>query len=326
MSFSDLASMRLALLEESRPPNEDTIVALKVPSSPRYHLGLTHAGDLCALIEASTESHGPDVWLRNVEVRQGVRCQIREPEGELRAVQGSIIVCRASQPALQDLFLRIYADAIEDLGAFPHPEDIAAWLAAMSELLSKLELGGRRRLQGLWAELLAISEFGDPMVMLRRWRPEDEERFDFLGPSFAVEVKSCQEFDRVHEFSLQQLRPPDGLEVWVASTVVRQDPDGMSVLELLSLIESKLPDAHSRGQLRTMALSTAGPALADDDEYRFDYFLARDSVRLMDARAIPSISEELHADVVSVRLRVKCESLNEVGGRAEALRRLDGLR
>jgi hypothetical protein len=219
----------------------------------------------------------------------------------------------------------LYSDAVDDLGPSPTSASIASWLARLAELLSKLEEGGGRTLQGLWAELLLIRELGDPLLLLRRWRPDKRERYDFLGPGFALEVKSCQDFERIHQFSLEQLRPPDSLEVWIASVVVRRDPTGMSVLELVKDIEALLPDPAARELLRTTSLSTGGSALDDDDEFRFDYRLASDSVRFMHVAEVPSIQGPLHQDILSVSLGVKCANVAEIGQRADAIRKLSGL-
>lgn len=322
MAFSDLVRLRDALAAEPLPLDADTIVALRLPGVPSYHLGRTSSGDLCALIETQTTGRGGDVLLRNLEVRQGVRCRVRDPGGSESTVHGSLIICRTGHPTLVDLFLRLYADAVEDLGPAPSAAAVASWLQGLATLLSRLEQTSRRTLQGLWAELLVIRELGETTRLLRRWHADPRECFDFLGSAFALEVKSCQEFDRVHEFSLEQLRPPDGLEAWVASIVVRRDVAGVSVLELSAQIEADISDRALRTQFRDMVLASGGAALEDDDHHRFDLSTARTSLRLLDTFAIPCLREAVPSDVISVTLRVRCASVAEVGTQAEALRRL----
>ena len=322
MSLVDLVRLREALDTEELPKDADTITALRLPTSSRYHLGRTHKGELCALIETQGGARGPDVRLRNLEVRQAIRCRVKDPGSVEQVVEGSLVVCRAAQPALLDLFLRLYADAVLDLGPAPTSITVADWLAQLAALMSRLEQEGRRRLQGLWAELLVIRHLGEPMLLLRRWRPDMKERYDFLASGFALEVKSCQDFDRVHQFSLDQLRPPEGLDVWIASIVVRRDPAGISVLELLAATESVLEDPAARFQIREMTLATGGSALDDDDQFRFDVSLAQNSLRLLDVRGVPSMTGPVHEDILDVALRVRCDHVAEVGPSSEALRRL----
>jgi hypothetical protein len=322
VSFADLVRLRSVLAAEPLPEDAETIVALRLPGTERYHLGRTQNGELCALIETQVTSHGTDVRLRNLEARQGVRCRVRDPDGREFALVGSLVVCCTNQPTLVDLFLRLYADAAEDLGPVPSAAAVAGWLQALATLLSRLELESRRTLQGLWAELFVIRELGDAPQLLRRWHADPRERFDFLGSGFALEVKSCQEFDRVHEFSLDQLRPPDGLEAWVASIVVRRDVAGVSVLELAAHIESEIGDRAQRMVFRDMVLTSGGAAIEDDDHHRFDLTTARTSLRLLDALAIPCLRETIPPEVLSVTLRVRCEAVAEAGTRAGALQRL----
>ena len=298
------------------------IVAVRLSSAMRYYLGLTSDGMICALIQTDLESSGADVRLRNLEVRQAIRCRVRDSDGREAFINGCLIVCRSDQATLQDLFLRLYDNATEELGDVPSARSVAEWLRRLVTLLSRLEQDARRTLQGLWAELLVIRELGDSMMMLRRWHADPQDRFDFLGDGFALEVKSCQDFDRVHTFSLEQLRPPSGLVAWVASVVVRRDLGGCSIMELAGLIESDLGEPAAKSLFREAVLATGGSALEDDDNHRFDLVTARGSLRLLDTQAIPSFHEPVPLGVLSVTLTVRCATLDEIGTRADALGRL----
>lgn len=320
--LSSLRTLRAQLDTELQPGEPDTIIALPVPGFNRYHLGLSNIGQLCALIETHGRRGGADVQLRNLVVRQGVRCRVRVNGADDQVLNGCLIICRSELPALTDLFLRLYADAIGELGANPSPAAVTAWLRRLTNLLSRLEEDSRRRLQGLWAELLIIKDLGDPLLALRRWRVDPHERFDFLGAGFGLEVKSCRDFDRVHEFALEQLRPPQGLEVWIASMVVRRDPTGSSVLNLLSEVEAQISDLDVRQALRENVFASAGTALEDDEHHLFDVGLARESLRFLDVVAVPSVRGEIPTEVRSVRIQSCCAGVLEVGSARQVLDRL----
>jgi hypothetical protein len=322
MALPDLIAMHTQLIGEPVPSGASTIVALRVPGESHYHLGLTQQGQLCALIETIGRRSGVDIRLRNLEIRQDVCCRVRTPDASEQDVTGSLVVCHAEQPSLMHLFLRLYAEAINDLGPAPSADDVSTWLQRLSMLLSRLEQDGRKRLQGLWAELLVIRELGAPELLIRRWRPDPKERFDFLAAGFALEVKSCPDFERVHEFSLEQLRPPEGLDAWVASVVVRGDPSGMSVLDLLGELETQLADPIYRQTLREITLATGGAALEEDDRYRFNGQLAGASLRLLEVSAIPRLQGDRPPEIISVSLRVKCDGVAEAGSRHDVVRRL----
>jgi hypothetical protein len=220
------------------------------------------------------------------------------------------------------LFLRIMAEAMEELGPTPSQRAVADWMRRATELFIALEDRGRKALRGLWAELVVILSSDDPSTLIRRWHADPQERFDFLGDWFALEVKSCQDFDRVHQFSLPQLRPADALGVWVGSLVVREDPAGRSTLELLEQIEASITDQELRATARRIVFASAGAALEEDDQHRFDEGLARSSLLLADARLIPSITGQLPPEVLDVKLSVRCRDVPPAGAVADAVARL----
>ncbi|WP_421729438.1 PD-(D/E)XK motif protein [Brevundimonas sp.] len=314
-----LRSLRADLLQELLP-EQGTIIAFSLDEMPVYHLGRTPEGFFCAFVEAP--GGVVDYRLKSLEIRQGVRCRLRHPGGGERETTGSLIVCRTTQDALIDLFVRLYADAIVAFGPCPSANDLVTWLHQLATLLSRAEQDGRKRLQGLWAELVVIRELGDPDLLIRRWRPDPSEAFDFLACGFALEVKSCRDFSRVHTYSWNQLRPPEGLDVWVASLVVRRDPQGVSVLDLLADIEDHLLDPELRHLVRAITLATAGSLIEEDDDYRFDAALACDSLKLFSIEAVPAVGGVAAPEVVSITVQTRCDGLVDIGSSAEACARL----
>lgn len=315
-----LQALKTALLAAPLPDRADTITAFSLEGAPRYHLGRTFEGHFCALVEAVGGT--VDYRLKSVEIRQGVRCRLREPGGSERETTGSLVVCRTDRDALVDLFLRLYADAIAHLGPAPVASELVTWLHQLATLLSRAEQESRKLLQGLWAELLVIRELGDASLLVRRWRPEPGEAFDFLASGFALEIKSCHDFSRVHTFSWSQLRPPPGLDVWVASCVVRRDPEGTSVLDLLQDIETQIADLEIRRLARSITLDTAGSLIEEEADHRFDIELASESLRFFSVEDVPAVSGDAAPEVVSVKVQTRCDGIAEAGSSADVRFRL----
>lgn len=303
--------------------DEDTIVALPVAWAPGCRVGRDSSGQPCVFIPSSHSRRGADLRLRNIQARQGVRCRIDHPDGSTESALGMLVLCRAEQPAMARLFLAMMTDALAELGPEPSGEVIADWIQRVATLFSRLEVRGQTELRGLWAELLVINELGNPGLLARRWHADPQERYDFLSGTFALEVKSCQDLDRVHYFSLEQLRPPEAVEAWLSSVVVRLDPSGTSTLELLREIEARTPDPAVRSALRTMVFTMAGAALAEDDQHRFDAASARATLKIMDIRVVPSLEGDVPAEVLGVTLRVRCRDVPAIeDGPTRALARL----
>ncbi|MDX8541477.1 PD-(D/E)XK motif protein [Mesorhizobium abyssinicae] len=319
---NSLAVLDEALAAAHGPTIPGAMVGLPIAPGSASRLLRGPSGEACLLIAGSEPGACADLKLRNVEARASVRCAIESPDGSAVTVKGALVTCTAADPQLRRLFLNLMDEALAAMGPTPTAASIAAWLHRIATLFAKLEQEGRTRLRGLWAELAAMLALGDSALAARRWHTDSHDRFDFLSGGFAIEVKSCQDLDRVHHFSLEQLRPPKDLDVWVASVVVRADPNGQSVLDLLHTLEVNISDVPTRDGLRAMVLASGGAALEDDDLHRFDLAGALATLRLVDARAIPSINEELPKEVIAITLQVRCRDVTDAGTPQAALYRL----
>ena len=312
----------LAGLPWTPPPiGEDSILALE-------HVGLscmvgrTAAGCVCVLVPTTGRAPGRHHRLRNIEVREGVNCDVLAPGSSVRAIRGTLVVCRSEQSGLVRLFLGLLADAMTTLGPLPAASDFSNWVVRAAELFSQLEKEGRRTMQGLWAELVVASSLPSPEVAVRRWHADPLERYDFTSGAFSLEVKSCTDLDRVHSFSLDQLRPQTGTLVWIASVLARPEPLGRSVLDLVHALETGIPTPNVRHKLREIVFASAGSSINDDDRYRFDEAGARASLRLFDACTIPSVPGPLAPEILGVQLRVRCAALPVAGNLVEAGKKL----
>jgi hypothetical protein len=216
-------------------------------------------------------------------------------------------------------------EALTALGPNPSPSALGVWLQRMAALFARLEREGRKQLRGLWAELLIMLALGDSELAARRWHVDASETFDFTAGEFAIEVKSCQDLERIHHFSIGQLRPPSDLTVWVASVVTRADSQGSSVLDLLRQLEVQIGDDPTRNDLRLMVFAIGGQALEQDDLHRFDQEGALRTVRFMDIRNIPSFEGDFADEVLAAVLQIRCRDLPTIATQDMACGRLRGI-
>lgn len=317
----ELLAVLAALPASVLPLGEDGIVAVEHAGLGCW-IGRTKAGCVCVLVPTTGSSPGRHLRLRNIEVRESVHWEVVSPDGPGEAVRGTLVVCRSEQAGMIRLFLGLVADAMATLGPRPAASDLSRWVVKAAELFSRLEKEGRRTMQGLWAELVVVSALPDLEVAVRRWHADPAERYDLTCGSFSIEVKSCADLDRVHHFSLDQLRPQPGAEVWIASVTARPEPLGQSVLDLVNAVEARIPTLEVRTKLRDVVFSSAGSAIYDDDRYRFDEVAARGSLVLMNALSVPSVPGPLPPEVLGVQLRVMCKDVPFAGGLSEAALRL----
>ena len=259
--------------------------------------------------QAGATGARPDVRLQNLRVQRRALCEVSRPTGERESLIGTVVTCQAESPDLRHFFLDLFDQALTTLGRSPTEEAVDRWIDQAVQLFSELELSVNREIRGLWGELLVICEARDPGVLVRRWHDSPDERYDFAAGSLALEVKTCSDLERVHQFSLAQIRPAATIEVVVASVPVHADPHGVSVMDLLSEVEDRIADGPTRDKLRQTVFRSGGAALAQHP-LRFDRRAAVEGLRLMRASSIPAIEERLPTEVLDVHLTVRCRDVN----------------
>lgn len=291
-------------------PGEWSIFALPIPGFEAHRLGRNREGAVCLIIvsPASGRAPRPDVCLQNLRVQRRVLCDVLHPSGKRETLLGTVIACSAESRDLQGFFLDLFDQALPAIGATPEESDVDWWIDQATRLFAELESPTAREVRGLWGELLVIAEARDPVALIRRWHDSAEDRFDFLAGSFALEVKTCRDSDRVHLFSLPQLRPTASMDVVIASVPVHADPHGVSAIDLLSEIEGRVSAQEIGSKLRQMTFQVGGAALAQSPQ-RFDRSAAAQGLRWMWASAIPAIDQRPPAEVLEVELRVRCRDV-----------------
>ena len=124
------------------------------------------------------------------------------------------------------------------------------------------------------------------------WHNLPEEKFDFNSGEEKIEVKSNSNFERIHTFSSEQLNPPTGTKVLIASIFVRQNNAGQSIQQLVDSIASKVQhDIDLADKLNNIVCKTLGNSLEQSIRIKFDYNLAKDSLQFYNHLDISKIEE-----------------------------------
>jgi len=310
-SHEPLRALYTRALAGTVSPSGDLIYALPIPGFEAHRLGRDRHGSVCLIVAARAVNHPaqPDIRLENLSVRRRVRCEITQPTGTHESVLGTVITCSANSAEVRWLFLDVLNQALETMGPAPDESDIDYWVDHARRLFAELE-SPPRELRGLWGELLVICESSDPESLIRRWHEDPLDRFEFVNRNYALVVKTCGELDRVHRFTLAQLRPDTNMEVVIASVPVQSNPQGQSVIDLVLELDARLVDRHVRTRLREIVFQRGGAALASANA-RFDRQTAREGYWLMRAQSIPAITERLPRSVLAVQLEIDCEDVRK---------------
>jgi hypothetical protein len=239
-------------------------------------------------------------WLR---ILHAVQCRIYAagPHEEIRRF--TVIQCTAMDRSMQVYFLRALYPIIASLPASPRREHVTQAVVCLMELFSRAQNEPKQTVMGLWAELFLIARSSRPEVLIQGWHATPEEHYDFSAGRDRIEVKAASG-ERVHHFSLPQLRPPMPARVVVASVLVERSQGGTSIVDLVDEIHTRVTSPDLLVGLDAVIAETIGREWRSTQELRFDRERADTSLRLVEARLIPAVSTPLPPEVSGVHFRV----------------------
>ncbi len=312
MNAPDLAEIFVRLKAPDEAPS-DAVAFAAAPIPGTAHRLARDAHNQPALLLALDEEdalHQAPIVLQHIAVRHGVRCRIRREGGDVEQGKFSIVQCIGGDPALHLHFLRAAGSAVLALGGSPSVDQLSSSIATLVKLFRATTAEPRKKIQGLWAELLVIARAKDPGPLIAAWHAAPEDLYDFAEGPARIEVKSTAGRTRRHYFRLEQLHPAASAIVLVASVMVEQSSGGDSAHDLLLEIRER---TKASAELLLKLESVVATALGSDwpaaMSARFDRQLAQSSIEFFDARSIPSPPAELPAGVTDVRFRSTLDGL-----------------
>ena len=159
-----------------------------------------------------------------------------------------------------------------------------------------------------------IAESKEPATLLRCWHCIPAEKFDFNNGEERIEVKSSGSGLRIHNFSLDQLHSPTDTRTIIASVFVKQASTGKSISELQSEISDLLAaQIELIEKLQLQVALTLGKSISDSMKMKFDFQLAKGSLKFYRAEDIPGISfDNVPPLVTDVRFKSDLTDINSV--------------
>jgi hypothetical protein len=310
------------------PPGDSPagrFAAQPIPGKVTCSIGKDSAASPVLLIE--TEATGPrasaaPIVLEHLSVLHNVDCRMQDAGSGASTRRVSVIRCCGDDPVLHEYFLRAITPVIVSLPPRPTREEVVRAVNSLIELFRRASQTARKTVQGLWAELFVILGANDPSALLRCWHAEPEDRFDFAEDGLRLEVKSAAGRLRIHHFSHEQLRPPAGTLAMIASVLMERSAGGRTVNDLIDDIRQRVADPDLLMRLDAVVADTLGNEWRSAHEDRFDWHLAAESVRFLDARIIPSVAAAIPPQVSDIHYRVDLthlpldtpNELHQVGG------------
>lgn len=228
-----------------------------------------------------------------LEVRQNVECKIFEDNTKTFRTF-TVIYFNCSDRPLQEYFLRVSEVLIRSIAENPTQKELIDSINRFVEIFRAISDPPSKTIQGLWSELFIISVAKKPEHLLSHWHNNPEEKFDFNAGLEKLEVKSNANLERIHFFSAEQLNPPNDSEVLVASLFVKKSRSGINIQGLIDRISDKINnEIELMNKLNFVVSRTLGSLIEESANVRFDYEIARESLKFYSHREISKI-EAVH--------------------------------
>ncbi|MGM9789907.1 MAG: PD-(D/E)XK motif protein [Candidatus Cryptobacteroides sp.] len=258
-----------------------------------HKLGVSMEGFPMFFVRINTSASTVQNIIREIlSVEYNVSCKLIEENGDSQDDTFCIITLRSLDSPLQSYFIEIFTMMLHKLQPVPSNRELSIEVENLIAIFDSLTNPPKKKIQGLWAELLVIEQSTNPEILINAWHSIPSAKYDFTHGRDKIEVKSTSAEDRVHKFSLDQLNPSPNSRLLIASTIVRESgpaADGLSVKGLYDRILERVADLNSRIRLYTVIAETVGSDIAKLENVYYDYTSAVDSLEFYDYHNIPSI-------------------------------------
>lgn len=280
--------------------------AHSIPGYSACAVGKDTSGNPVLLVQADNAlpGIGAPLVLEHLCVIHLVNCRVQaEDQGEQQRTL-SVIRCTDSDRAIHEYFLRCLHPIIASLPQRPSRDQVSQAVERLVDLFRRMADTPRKTVTGLWAELFLIAGSNDPASLLGAWHSIPEEKFDFAIGVDRLDVKAASGGLRIHHFALEQLRPVARVRVLIASLLAERTQGGTSLNDLVDSIREKVTQPDLLIRLDSVVAQTLGQDWRAMQEIRFNLQQAIQSLRFVDATAIPSVASPPPQEVSAVHFRV----------------------
>ena len=286
-------------------------VARAIPMT-KHKVARSRDGGANLLLSVEGSVWPAPVVLENLSVRYNLRCEILGNAAGSEVEHFTVVSCVPGDPLLTEYFLRISAIVLDAIGAEPTVAELQAVIDRLVELLRALTLPPTRTIFGLWAELYLMSRSRDTVRMASAWHQMPGDLYDFAVADQRLEVKASGSNTRRHHFTLEQLVPPNHVQLLIASVIIERTSGGSSVMDLVDLIRTRLVGVPKLAlEVEQIAANTLGADWRLGHLDQFDIHAAESSLRFMSADTVPRVSTDIPPEVTEVRFVVDVAGVPE---------------
>ena len=142
---------------------------------------------------------------------------------------------------------------------------------------------------GLLGELLIVSIAKNPSLAVKFWHSNIDDKFDFSGSNFRLEVKSTSTGVRSHHFSSHQIPGNVPEKTFVASVQIVRVENGATLSDILARVSLKL-DGDELAKVTEIIHRTLGVPAELVHDYQIDLDATHLGIKLLKGIDVPSPS------------------------------------
>ena len=283
---------------------------IAIPKFKSFYLGIDSNENIVFMIQPNNES--PTITSvsskgKYLDVNFDAKCEITT-DGKIISDSFTILTLKTCNEFFIKIFYSICYDLIEMLGDVPDRTNIIHHVEVLRDLFGKALKKASITEIGLWGELFVIESSNNLMLLIDSWHKLPKQTFDFNDGDSKLEIKTTTLNERIHSFSLNQLKKAKESSSLICSVMTSQIDLGKSVSDLFEEINKKINPDY-RLKLREKIMDVSGDNLQEFTN-KFDYNSALLSIKMFDSLKIPSINSNLiPAEISDVKFKVNMENI-----------------
>lgn len=283
-------------------PNTEAINVIDIEGLP-HKLGVSSKGfPMFFVITSENQYPAFNIEREFLNVQFDLPCTLVMENQETKDNKFTIITLKSTDEDLQFSFIEFFLLMLRKLFPRLAKKDLCIEIEKFITIFSALSKPPKKKIQGLWAELLIIEQSTNPSIMLEYWHTQPNSKYDFSNGRDKIEVKSTSSEERLHRFSLDQLNPSENSQLLIASVKVREcgkGNSGLSIFDLYNNILDRVTDNELRMHCYTVIFETIGDNFSKAKKLIFDHIEAIDSLRYYNYIDIPKIDHSFIPNSVS---------------------------
>jgi hypothetical protein len=225
-------------------PTGHSFTAAPIEEREGIYLALDQSAHPCIFLRAAERLAGAPIRTSGLLFLPNEEYVLTFENGPAARGRYHLLACLSSQGSEVESFLVLVQAFLLQPATASRDEGMARLFQSLVRLFAvppARDLRAER--QGLWGELFLMSRVRGFEFWAPYWHSEPTRVFDFLGDSRRVEVKTALGPERVHHFSHKQVYGKAGEEILIASLLLEEDKNGLSLSDLIADCRERLRES-----------------------------------------------------------------------------------